>query len=319
MVSLAGPTPTPWPRMPSGQRNPFQNAPGLFIYALPNLAGTCPFAFSDTASDLVCPFADSAAAAPGRRHHNECYHHPAVASCCDQRHPASESESESESAESESNAESVSELDSPLHAQQQQQQQQQQPLAPLDESHFDLGGIGSSSLTTEGHHDGAKFCTMQQQQRQQNQPERSSGPSTPTHSHTLSSPMGSEFTEAKDPENEDDKEEEEVEEEGKEKRKRRPRKRHRRTKGRLPSEEAGCVMGPRMMGLSGLHFDRWTRYVCPAPPPPPPPPPAAMKPHAWFVAPGFDAFVPRTGARFWDPPMAVQAVQVPGLVSVPCW
>ena len=316
-MSLAGPTPTPWPRMPSGQRNPFQNAPGLFIYALPNLAGTCPFAFSDTASDLVCPFADSAAAAPGRRHHNECYHHPAVASCCDQRHPASEFESQSESAES--NAELESELDSPLPA---QQQQQQQPLLPVDESHFDLGDIRSSSLSTEGYHDGAKFCTTQQKQRQQNQPERSSGPSTPTHSHTLSSPMGSEFTEAKDPENENEKEdgeEEGEEEEGKEKRKRRPRKRRRRTKGRLPSEEAGCVMGPRMMGLSGLHFDRWTRYVCPAPPPPPPPPPAAMKPHAWFVAPGFDAFVPRTGARFWDPPMAVQAVQVPGLVSVSCW
>jgi hypothetical protein len=290
--------------MHSGQRNPFQNAPGLFIYALPNLAGTCPFAFSDTASSsaLICPFADSAAAAPDR-HHNECYHHPAVASCCNQRHPASES--------AESDAESESELPPPP--------QQPLPQPPLDESHFDLGDIGSSSLT-EGHHGGAEFRTMQQQ-RQRNQPKRSSQPSTPTHSHTLSSPMGSEFTEVKDPENEDEKEDgEEVEEEveGREKRKRRCRKRRRRTKGRLPSEQGGCVMGPRMMGLSGLHFDRWTRYVpvCPAPPPPPP---AAMNPHALFVAPGFDGFVPRTGARFWDPPMAVQAVQVPGLVSVPCW
>ena len=302
MVSLAGPTPTPWPRMHSGQRNPFQNAPGLFIFALPNLAGTCPFSFSDAASSLVCPFADSAAApAKQQQHHNECYHHPAVASCCNNqlRHPASES------AESESESESLPSAGS------------QQSQSPLDEGHFDLGDVRSSSIT-EGHAGAESCATQQQRQNQQNHPERSSELSTSTRSHTLSSPIGSEFTEAKEPENED--EEEGEEEEGKEKRKRRCRKRRKRTKGRLPSEQGGCVMGPRRMGLSGLHFDRWTRYVCPAPPPfLPPPPPATMKP--WFVAPsGFDGFVvPCTGAQFWDPPMAVQAVQVPGLVSVPCW
>jgi hypothetical protein len=186
----------------------------------------------------------------------------------------------------------------------------------LDESHFDLGDVRSSALT-EGH----GGATQRQRQNRQNQPERSSEPSTPTRSHTLSSPMGSEFTEAKElPENEDEKEEGEEEEgEGKDKRKRRSRKRRKRTKGRMPSEQGGCIMGPRRMGLSGLHFDRWTRYVNPAPPPPPPPPPATMN-HAWFVASsGFDGFVPRTGAQFWNPPMALQAVQVPGLVSVPCW
>jgi hypothetical protein len=117
--------------------------------------------------------------------------------------------------------------------------------------------------------------------------------------------MGSEFPEAKDLENE---KEEGEEEEEKGKRERRCRKRHRRGKGRPLLEHGGCVMGPRVMGLSGLHFDRWTRYVCPPPLPPPPP--------AWFIA-GLDGFVPRNSpARFWDPnPM----VQVPGFVGVPAW
>jgi hypothetical protein len=71
-------------------------------------------------------------------------------------------------------------------------------------------------------------------------------------------------------------------------------------------------MGPRMMGLSGLHLDRWNRYVCPAPVPVPPPPHAAMSNHAWFLAPGYNGFVPPNSP--WGP-----MVQVPGSVGVPCW
>ncbi|KAF8466065.1 hypothetical protein DFH94DRAFT_686187 [Russula ochroleuca] len=272
VASLAAPS---WPRMHIGQKNPFQNAPGPFIYALPNLAGTCPFSFSDTV--LSCPFADSASR---NHHHHQCYHHPAVTSCCHQYPPTTES--------------AAAPVPAPM------------PQTPLDESHFDLGDISSSSLT-EGR---AELHTKLQQ-------ERTSEPPTPTNSHTLSSPMGSEFPEAKD-----EKEEGEGDEEGKGKRGGRCRKRRKRnTKGRLPSEHGGgCVMGPRVMGLSGLHFDRWTRYVCPAPSPAiyPPQPAAAMNP-AWFVA-GYDHdgfAAPRNASPAY--PMMVQAVQAPGFVGVPYW
>ena len=267
----------PWPRMHTGQKNPFQNAPGPFVYALPNLAGTCPFSFSDTV--LSCPFADSAS----QHHHHDCYHHPAMTSCCYQQTPTT-----TESA--------VLAVAVPAP-----------PPTPLDESHFDLGDISLSALTGGG---GAEFYIRKQQQER-----TTSEPPTPTHSQTLSSPMGSEFPEGKD-ENEKEEGDGDGEEGGKGKRGRRCRRRRKRNnKGRLSSEHGGgCVMGPRVMGLSGLHFDRWTRYVCPAPAPPPPQP-AAMNP-AWFVAGYNDGFAtPRNSTPAY--PTMVQAVQ--GFVGVPYW
>ena len=269
----------PWPRMHTDQKNPFQNAPGPFVYALPNLTGTCPFSFSDTV--LSCPFADSTG-----QHNHDCYHHPAVTFCCHQHTPTTESEA-------------------PVVV-------PAPPPTPLDESHFDLGDIISSSLPEGG---AEIYYTTKQHHHQQ---ERTSEPPTPTHSHTLSSPMGSEFPEAKDEnengEGEGDGEEDVVKGKGR----RRCRKRRKRnTRGRLSSEHAGgCVMGPRVMGLSGMHFDRWTRYVCPAPAPPPPQS-APMNP-AWFV-PGYnDGFAaPRNSSPAY--PMMVQAVQAPGFISVPYW
>jgi len=300
MESLATePTPTPWPRMPSGQGNPFQNAPGPFIYALPNLAGTCPFSFSDTV--LSCSFAADPTA-PKHRHHH-CYHHPTVTSRCHQDPPSSES------AEPPSPAEERAEAD----------RESSPGQSPLDESHFDLDDDISRSFQTE-----AGEATRQQQQQQQQDVERSSEPSTPTQSHTLStpSPMGSEFPEGVTKDLENEKEEGEGSD-GKAKRGRRCRKRRRRAaKGRPLLEHGGCVMGPRVMGLSGLHFDRWTRYVCPPalpfPLPPAPAPPAAMNhnPAAWLLTGYYGGSVPGNSlARYWDP-----MVQVPaGFVGVPSW
>jgi hypothetical protein len=263
--------------MHTGQKNPFQNAPGPFVYALPNLAGTCPFSFSDTV--LSCPFEDSAS----QHHHHDCYHHPAMTSCCYQQTTES----------------AVLAVAVPAP-----------PPTPLDESHFDLGDISSSFLVEGGR---AELYTRKQQHDQQQQERTTSEPPTPTHSQTLSSPMGSEFPEGKD---ENEKEDGDGEEGGKGKRGRRCRRRRKRNnKGRLSSEHSGgCVMGPRVMGLSGLHFDRWTRYVCPAPAPPPPQP-AAMN-SAWFVAGYNDGFAtPRNSSPAY--PTMVQAVQ--GFVGVPYW
>jgi hypothetical protein len=281
MASLAGPPPTPWPRMHSGQENPFQNAPGPFIYALPNLAGTCPFKFSDTV--LSCSFAADSTTA---HHCHHCYHHPAVSSRCHQQHPPPESAEPSPTEER---------ADPELSS----------PQSPLDESHFDLDDIISPSSLTDIR---AELCSRQQQQQEQREEERSE-PSTPTQSQSFSSlsPIGSEFPEAtKDLEDENEKDE------GEGTRGPRCRKRRRRAKGRQLLEHGGCVMGPRVMGLSGLHFDRWTRYVCPSPIPLPPPPSAAMSNHAWVLAAGYNGFVPpNSPALFWD--------RVPGFVGVPSW
>lgn len=285
MASCAERPPTPWPRMPSGQKSPFQNEPGPFIYALPNLAGTCPFSFSETGS--ACPFADGSAA-PNQHHshHNECHHHPAVTSCC-QQHPPPE----------------FAEWPPPP-----------QPPPSIDESHFDLCDIRSPSVTAGR----ARFCTMQQNQHQHQQQESSasSEPSSPTRSsYTHSSPVRSEFMDANNLENEDEDENEEPEEEVKGKGKRRCRKRRRRNRGTRQTEP-GCVMGPRMMGLSGVHFDRFTQYVCPAQPVLQPAAPAGMN-RAWFVAAGYGGCAgSHSPARFWEPPMTVR---VPGFVGMPCW
>lgn len=281
MASCAERTPTPWPRMPSGQKSPFQNEPGPFIYALPNLAGTCPFSFSKTG--WVCPFADDSAV-PNQHHshHNECHHHPVVTSCC-QQHPATE----------------FAEWPPPP-----------QPQPSLDESHFDLCDIMSPSLAG----DGARFFTTHQNQPRHEQQESSasSEPSSPTRSsYTHSSPVRSEFMDANNLENEEEDENGEPEEGVKGKGKRRCRKRRRRHRGTRQTEP-GCVMGPRMMGLPGVHFDQFTQYVCPAQPVLAPAPPVGM-----FVAARYGGCAgSHSPARFWEPPMTVR---VPGFVGIPCW
>lgn len=73
MAFLAVSTPPPWPRMRSDRENPFQNAPGPFIYALPNLGGSRP---SSSFSDVIADGSLAGYAAPDRDHDQyHCYHH----------------------------------------------------------------------------------------------------------------------------------------------------------------------------------------------------------------------------------------------------
>ncbi|KAI0283203.1 hypothetical protein BC826DRAFT_229718 [Russula brevipes] len=80
MAFLALSTPSPWPRMRSDRENPFQNAPGPFIYALPNLGGSCP---SSSFSDVIADGSLAGYAAPDHDHdqyqyqyqyQDHCYH-----------------------------------------------------------------------------------------------------------------------------------------------------------------------------------------------------------------------------------------------------
>ena len=275
-----------WPRMQLGQKNPFQNAPGPFIYALPNLAGTCPFSCSPD-TDLFCTSSGAgdsdASLTPDPYHHL----HNRRCSYCHR-----DSQSSSESAESSiasikdgSAPDTESSLPVPSRP-------SSSSLSPSSESHFDLDDAISSPSPIE---DGAEPEQHQHQhQREPQASETSTPPSTPTHSNALSSPAESEFQEGQKKEGEGGEEVKEKKGGGHRKKRRRNRKQGR---GRPPLEYGVSTIAPRFMGLSGMHYSLWSQYVCPQAPLPPPPP--AMNYHhhgGGFVVP------PNSSAPlFWNP------------------
>ena len=316
-----------WPRMQPGQKNPFQNAPGPFIYALPNLAGTCPFSYSDTVLSCSFPGAGDSNANdapdpnhdPDRHHchhHHRCCHNPTVASHCRHHHhhdpPSESADSEPPTAPTEEAAPPVKELSPSPGPGPRPGPGPSVSLSPSDENHFSLGDINPSPLT-EG---GGGSAEQQEPQASELASERS----TSTPCTALSSPTGPVFQEGS-------KEEGELGEEKDGKKKRHRRRRGGRRNGRLRNEHGAGSIGPRFMGLSGAHYNLWTQYaVCPqqaqAPPlfSPPPAAAAAMNHHhAWPFA-GchhHGAFVipPNSPApQFWTIPMAPA---VPGFVGVP--
>ncbi|KAI0273905.1 hypothetical protein BGY98DRAFT_936217 [Russula aff. rugulosa BPL654] len=158
-----------WPRMQSGLKNPFQNAPGPFIYALPNLAGTCPFSFEDTI--LFCPFSgvgDSNKALdsnpnpdPDPHHHHHHHHHrgchnPAVTSpCCHHHDPPPSESAEPHTAPTEEGA--PPDTESPLLPPPPSPRTSASPSP--DESHFDLplGDYIISPLAEDGSEPGQQL------------------------------------------------------------------------------------------------------------------------------------------------------------------
>jgi len=221
MASLEPPPPTSWPRMRSGVENPFQNAPGPFIFALPNLAGACPSVSSDTISDcsLACPYTpfddDQDDDEYFLRRQNRCHNPPETP-----RHSP------------------VEETAGPLTEDADPEDLHPVPHSPFDDADDDNDSDSDDTSTSSSQH-------PQQQQS-------SSGSSTPTPSHThSSSPPSSEFSE--DPQ-------EDAEDSPKEKGRRKRRSgqgARRRRRNRQLLEQNGCVMGPRAMGIPGVHLQGW--------------------------------------------------------------
>ena len=326
-----------WPGMHSGQKdpfqNPFQNAPGPFIYALPNLTGTCPLSYSDTV--LFCSFSGELNAPdPHHHHHHRCCHtSPAVTSCsCHRDPPSAESTGEPPKAPTKGEGEPDTELPSPPLA-----RPSTPPLSPSVENHFDLADdFSSESLTDDGT----------EPRKQEEEPQANSGLSTTsTQSNSVvSSPTESDFLDGPKKEGEDVKMEGRRSElsastqsnslpvssptrsdcldgpkkEGEAKKTRGQRKRRSR---RQAKSEHGVP--PRFMGLSGIHYGLWTQYVQLQPPlyPPPPVSPAMNHHRAWSFAgypyPGqhYGFVVPPNSPahQFWNP----KVPPIGGFVGVP--
>lgn len=230
MAFLDLPPPTSWPRMRSGVENPFQNAPGTFIFALPNLAGPCPSASSDTISDcsFACPYAPFD---DDHDDHEEYHHNPPETPRCSPVESAQSAGPLTEDADPED-------------------------LPPLLHSPFDNDDSDSDSDDTGSQH--------------HKQQQSSSGSSTPTPSHTPSSTTSFEFSEDQQEDAEDSPKE-------KGRRKRRSGQgARRRRKNRQLSEQSGCVMGPRAMGIPGVHLQGWFQRSHPHSQQPPQPLPSAM-------------------------------------------
>ena len=229
----------PWPRMRSDIQNPFQNAPGPFIYALPNLACLCPSMSADFKFIDDCSLAVSST--PDQHHHHTRYR------CCFQPPP------------SEPPAESL-----PLT--------EEGPDADMTlrtpRNCFDENGFGDKDATItlscclgEG---GAEIRGEQWQQQRQQPCSESSAP-TPS-SRTPSSATDSESSEEQDS-SEKQKNENEGEGEGKEEvtkdARARVRGRRREHRQRTASDLGGRAMGPRT--LTRLAPDPWMyQYQYPA-------------------------------------------------------
>ena len=226
MASLDLPPPTCWPRMRSGVENPFQNAPGPFIFALPNLAGACPSTSSDTISDcsLACPFAPF-------DDNDDSEYHPRRQSRCHNPPPETPRHSPVETA---------AETAGPLTEDADPEDLSPVPHSPFDEDDDDSDNDSDSDDTSTG--------SSQYPQQQQS----SSGSSTPTPSHTPSSPASSESSD--DPR--EDAEDSPPKEKGRRKR-RSGQGARRRRRNRQLLEQNGCVMGPRAMGIPGVQLQGW--------------------------------------------------------------
>jgi len=344
LASAAGLSSSPmssWPAgMQSGQKdpfqNPFQNAPGPFIYALPNLAGTCPLSYSDTV--LFCSFSGEPNAPDPHHHHHRCCHtSPAVTSRSCHRDPPSESAEEPPKAPTKEAGEPDEELPSPPLA-----RPSAPPLSPSVENHFDLvDDFSSESLTDDGT----------EPRKQEEGPQASSGlSSSSTQSNSVvSSPTESDFLDGPGPKKEGEKVKMEgrrselsastqsnslpvssptrsdcpdgLKKEGEAKKKTRGQRKRRSRKQAKGSEHG---VAPRFMGLSGIHYGLWTQYMHLQPPlylPPPPVSPAMNHHHAWSFA-GYPhpshhyGFVvpPNSPAhQFWNPTVPPMG----GFVGVP--
>ncbi|KAN0103702.1 hypothetical protein V8E52_011727 [Russula decolorans] len=283
-----------WPRMRSGQKNPFQNAPGPFIYALPNLAGTCPFSCSPD-TDLFCSSlgaGDSNNAPPANPHHHR-HHHHCRCCCCHHDSPSPPSESTELPTASTKEGSAPDSTESPLLA---PPAPYASSLSPSSESHCDLGDAISSPSPIEG---GAEPGRQEPQAS-----ETSTPPLTPTQSNALSSPAESDFQEGQKKVGDL---EEVREKKGGGRRKKRRRYR-RQPRGGPPHEYGVSTIAPRFMGLSGMHYASglWTPYVCPQAPPP------AMNYYHQYPGGGFVVH-PNGSAPLFCNPM----VPATGVVGVP--
>jgi hypothetical protein len=278
MTSHGISSPDSWPRMPSDVENPFQNAPGPFIYALPNLAGPGPFLPSAMIADcsLDCP---GPARPPDDHHdhrHDQSYHNPATTA---QNSPEVES-----------------------------------ARPPTEDSDQEVYFTPESSLITlDEKNDDDDTSDSDDTGSSQKQEQSCSGSSTPTPSQASSSPTSFEFSEEK----EDNGSESNLKE--KEKRKRKSGKgARRRRRNRRRSEQGGCVMGPRVMGIPGIHLQQWFQHSLPQRPPSMPLP-AAMPgfmghaAHPWYPTTGYYGYPVNNGNPTWLLP----AAPVPGLFRLP--
>jgi hypothetical protein len=81
------------------------------------------------------------------------------------------------------------------------------------------------------------------------------------------------------------------------------------------------VMGPRVMGIPGIHLQQWFHHSLPQPSPSPSlplPPPGAMAgvvahAQAWYPAGGYYGYAVNNGSQTWLSP----AAPVPGLFGLP--
>jgi len=229
-----------WPRMHSDIQNPFQNAPGPFIYALPNLACFCLSMSSDSIADCSLAFHSI----PDQHHHHTRH------SCCYHQLPLPES-----LAESLPTTEEGADANMTLR----------KPRKYFYKNGLDDKGaaITLSCSLVKG---GAEIRGEQwQRQQQQQQPEQQ--PRTPTPSSRT--PSSATEWESSEEQESSEKQENERGGEGKEKvtkdARARVRGRRREHKQRSASDLGGRAMGPRT--LTRLAPDPWMyqyRYRYPA-------------------------------------------------------
>ena len=222
---------TSWPQMRSGFENPFQNAPGRFIPALPNLASHCWSISSDNAiSDclLACPFAPFD---DEHYHHQSCYSH----------NPPK--------APPHSPAEAVGTTG---------------PLAE-DMNPEDLIRNDDDDHDDDSDSDSDDTCSSSQHPREQ---QSSSGSSTLTPSRMPSSPTSSResFDEDQEEEAEAEAKDSPLKVKGRRKRKSSQGACH-RCRNRQIVERNRCVMGLRAMGIPGIQIQVWLQHSQPQPHP----------------------------------------------------
>ena len=277
MAFLDLPPPICWPRMRSGVENPFQNAPGPFIFALPNLAGACPSTSSDTISDcsLACPFApfDDDRDDDNDDDDDDSEYHPRRQSRChNPPPPETPRHSPVETAETAGplSTEDADPEDLPPPV----------PHSPFDEDEDSDNDSDSDDTST----------STGSSQHPQQQQSASSGSSTPTPSHTPSSPASSESSE--DP-REDAEDSPPPKEKGRRKR-RSGQGARRRRRNRQLLEQNGCVMGPRAMGIPGVQLQGWFQRSSQPPPLLPSAMPGVGHAHVLFPAVYYGSSSPMT-------------------------
>ncbi|KAI9450971.1 hypothetical protein F5148DRAFT_1240860 [Russula earlei] len=308
-LALSPPPPSSWPRMRSDIENPFQNAPGPFIYALPNLSGVsllsvCPDSFAD------CSLASPASpASPDRDHHHRHRHH-CHPSCNHDRYGHRSC--------------------SHCH-----RRQHHEPLVlpppteagELEEADADLllssfrappAGTGGHPVLGENGFDNSDGTTVgwssltegELSETRGEQPRRSGSSATTRSSHTPSSTAASECSEEQDSPEKREGRKGRREEKGstvtgpRRARGRGRGKRHEQTR-RTASEHGGRVMGPRVMGPRVMGITRTM------------PDPWMFQYHPLFSGPNYRALPGNFSSPAWYWPPAPPPV--PGFVGLPWW